>query len=170
MARRLSAIQRYARLALAGLLALGILAQVPIAAAASPQTRSGAKAGQTESGQAGHWFRKGSLSATYGNDRAAIAYFQKAIALNPAHTRALFSQGVSYGQLGQHANAFESIDKAIALDPDNGLFYYGRGRVHLMAGNQDAAMLDFKKAAELGDEDAQLYLGQITAPKTLKLE
>lgn len=163
-------IQRYLLLALAGFLAIGIVLQVPIVEAASTKGKTTQKAGLTDSKRAGHWFRKGSLSATYGNDRAAIIYFKKAIALNPAHSGAFFSQGVSYGQLGQYANALASIDKAIALNPENGHYYYGRGRVHLLAGNHDSASLDFKKAAELGDEDAQIYLGQISAPKVLTLE
>lgn len=119
---------------------------------------------------AAHWFRKGALCATYGNDQAAISYFKKTISINPGHDGAHFSQGVSYGQLGEHAKALAAIDRAIALDPKNGHYYYGRGRVQLISGHHDQAMLDFKKAAELGDEDAQLYLGEISAPKTIKLK
>lgn len=115
-------------------------------------------------------FRKGSLCATYGNDRAAIGYFNKALALNPGHKGAHFSKGVSYGQLGHYQRALDAIDRAIALEPGNGHFYYGRGRVQLLAGRKDQAMLDFRKAAELGDEDAQYYLGDIPAPKKIVLE
>ena len=32
---------------------------------------------------AGDWFDKGALCATYGNDRAAINYFQKALSFKP---------------------------------------------------------------------------------------
>ena len=48
---------------------------------------------------ADYWFNKGALVSTYGNNKAAVQYFQKAIALDPNLSRAYFSQGVSYGQL-----------------------------------------------------------------------
>jgi tetratricopeptide (TPR) repeat protein len=149
---------------------LGFMHSVSAAETVSNKAAPHGKAGLSESKNAGYWFRKGSLCATYGNDRAAIAYFNKTLALNPGHKGAYFSQGVSYGQLGQHQKALEAIDRAIALEPQNGHFYYGRGRVHLQAGNNDQAMMDFKKAAELGDEDAQVYLGEIPAPRTIKLD
>ncbi len=110
---------------------------------------------------ADYWFDKGALSATYGNDTAAIKYFQKAIALDPQRSNAYFVQGVSYGQLGKFFKAIALINKAIEMNPDNGLYYYGRARVYLLADEQEKAMEDFKKAAELDDEDAQNYLNTI---------
>ena len=107
---------------------------------------------------ADYWFDKGALCATYGNDRAAINYFQKAISLNPNRSGAYFEQGISYGQLGEFDKAVTLINKALEKAPKNGLYHYGRGRVYLLAGKQEQAMQDFKKAAELDDEDAQAYL------------
>ena len=104
------------------------------------------------------WFRKGALVATYGNNKAAVGYFTKAIALNLNHGGAWFSRGVSYGQLGLYPQAIESIDRAIAMEPQNGLYYYGRARVVLLSGDREKAREDFRKAADLGDEDAQGYL------------
>jgi len=110
---------------------------------------------------ADYWFDKGALCATYGNDKAAINYYQKAIKLDPKRSGAYFAQGVSYGQLGDFAKALPLIDKAIEMEPQNGLFIYGRGRVHLLAGYRQMALADFKKAAELDDEDAQAYMETI---------
>ena len=110
---------------------------------------------------ADYWFDKGALCATYGNDTAAIKYFQKVIKLDPQRSGAYFSQGVSYGQLGEFGKAIPLVNKAIEIQPQNGLYIYGRARVHLLAGNQEKAMADFKKAAELDDEDAQAYLETI---------
>ena len=107
---------------------------------------------------AGYWFDKGALCATYGNDRAAINYFQKAIALDPNRGGAYFEQGISYGQLGNFVKAIVLINQAIEMNPHNGLYYYGRARVNLLAGEKEKAMVDFIKAAELDDEDAQYYL------------
>ncbi len=110
---------------------------------------------------ADYWIDKAALCATYGNDRAAIEYFQKAISLEPQRSDAYFGQGISYGQLEQFFKAIALIDKALELDPQNGLYYYGRARVYLLADEKEKAMEDFKKAAELGDEDAQKYINTI---------
>jgi tetratricopeptide (TPR) repeat protein len=110
---------------------------------------------------ADYWFRKGALVATYGNDKAAIRYFKKAITLNPNHSGAYFEQGISYGQLDDYQQAISLIDRALKLDPQNGMYYYGRGRVYLLSGDNAKAMEDFKHAAELGDEDALNYLDYI---------
>ena len=108
-----------------------------------------------------YWFDKGALCATYGNDKAAIKYFQTAIARNPQRSGAYFAQGISYGQLGDFFKAVALINKALELDPQNGLYYYGRGRVYLLAGEKKKAMEDFQKAAELDDEDARIYIDNI---------
>jgi tetratricopeptide (TPR) repeat protein len=110
---------------------------------------------------ADYWFDKGALCATYGNDSAAIKYFQKVISLDPQRSDAYFGQGVSYGQLQNFSIAIALINRAIEMNPHNGLYYYGRARVYLLADEKEKAMADFKKAAELDDEDAQNYLNTI---------
>jgi Flp pilus assembly protein TadD len=112
----------------------------------------------TSGKDADYWFNKGALCATYGNDRAAVKYFQKTITLDPSRSGAYFEQGISYGQLGQFDKALALINKALEMQPQNGLYFYGRGRVYLLAGEKEKAMQDFKKAAELDNEDAQNYL------------
>lgn len=128
----------------------------PPAGAGATGQKTALSASQSKDPQ--YWFQKGALCSTYGNNRAAVAYFGKAIALDPNHSGAHFSQGVSYGQLGDYPRALSSIDRAIQMQPRNGLYYYGRGRVYLLAGDKEKAMQDFRKAADLGDEDARAYL------------
>ena len=108
-----------------------------------------------------YWFDRGALCATYGNDSAAIKYFQKAISLDPQRSDAYFEQGISYGQLSNFSKAVELVNKAIEMDPHNGLYYYGRARVYLLADDKEKSLKDFKTAAELDDEDAQNYLNTI---------
>ena len=115
----------------------------------------------SQQNDADYWFDKGALCATYGNDAAAIKYFQKAISLDPQRSDAYFEQGVSYGQLENFFKAIALINRAIEMNPQKGLYYYGRARVYLLAGEKEKAMPDFKKAAELDDEDAQNYLNTI---------
>ncbi len=129
--------------------------------APAPKNSAADEKNKTSPGDADYWFDKGALCATYGNDRAAINYFQKAISLNPNRSGAYFELGISYGQLGDFDKAITLVNKALEKEPKNGLYHYGRGRVYLLAGNQEQAMQDFKKAAELDDEDAQAYLKHI---------
>lgn len=114
---------------------------------------------------AAYWFNKGALVSTYGNNKAAVKYFQKAIALNPNFSAAYFSQGVSFGQLGEYQKAIAQINRALKMEPQNGMYYYGRGRVYLLWGDKTKAMADFKKAADLEDEDALNYLNYIGRDK-----
>ena len=107
---------------------------------------------------ADYWFDKGALCATYGNDRDAVQYFQKAISIDLSRSDAYFEQGISYGQLGNFDKAVALVNKAIEMEPQNGLYLYGRGRIYLLDGKKDRAMKDIRKAAELDDEDAQAYL------------
>jgi len=113
--------------------------------------------------EADDWFDKGALCATYGNEQAAIKYFQKVISLDPQRSGAYFEQGISYGQLAQYTKALDLINKALELESQNGLYIYGRGRIYLLAGKTEKAMEDFKKAAELDDEDAQTYLESLAS-------
>jgi len=124
-------------------------------------TKKSRTTGKPVKKDANFWFNKGALLSTYGNHKAAVQYFQKAISLDPNFSKAYFSQGVSYGQLGQYPKAIAQINMALKQEPQNGLYYYGRGRVYLLWGDKAKAMEDFKKAADLGDEDAIDYLEYI---------
>jgi tetratricopeptide (TPR) repeat protein len=127
----------------------------------APGKPQAAKKPSTAPQDADYWFDKGALCATYGNDRAAIKYFQKAIALDPNRSGAYFEQGISHGQLGEFDKALDLVNKAIEMEPQNGLYLYGRGRIYLISGQEDPAMVDFNKAAGLDDEDAQAYLDNV---------
>ena len=126
-----------------------------------PKSQTTKKTAKPVKKDADFWFNKGALLSTYGNNKAAVQYFQKAITLDPNFSRAYFSQGVSYGQLGQYPKAIAQINMALKMEPQNGMYYYGRGRVYLLWGDKTKADDDFKKAAELGDEDALNYLEYI---------
>ena len=132
---------------------------------ATPKSQAAKQPSKPEKKDASYWFNKGALVSTYGNNQAAVQYFQKAIALNPNFSGAYFSQGVSYGQLGQYQKAIAQINRALKMEPQNGMYYYGRGRVYLLSGDKAKAMEDFKKAAELQDEDALDYLDYINRDK-----
>ena len=132
---------------------------------AATQRKAIKKSSKPGTKDAAYWFNKGALVSTYGNNQAAVKYFQKAIVLKPNFSGAYFSQGVSFGQLGEYQKAIAQINRALKMEPQNGMYYYGRGRVYLLAGDKTRAMGDFKKAADLEDEDALNYLDYIGRDK-----
>ena len=105
-----------------------------------------------------YWMDRGGLLSAYGNYKAALRCYQKALALAPDLAEAHFQQGVAYGELGQFDAAVHTISRAIDRMPTNGVYYYGRARVYLLAGDEDLAMKDFMEAGFLGNVDARAYL------------
>ena len=105
-----------------------------------------------------YWADKAGLSATYGNNAAAVKYYTKAVSLDPERSDFYYFMGVSYGELGKFDQAMENINKAISMNKFDARYLYGRGRVYLKVGNEAAAMKDFNKAAAAGNQDAQQYL------------
>ena len=142
---------------------------LPVEAQVKPETKETADkkvaAGDDESAKktedqeknADYWYDRGILVSVYGNDKAAIQYFQKVIELDPRRSDAYFQLGVSYGELREYEKAVSAISKAIELNPDKSVYYYGRGRIHLLFGDEDKALTDLKKAAEMGNRDAIRY-------------
>ena len=146
-------------------LILGIFGASMAQQKASQKSLTAKKPSSAVKKDANYWFDRGALVSTYGNNKAAVQYFQKAIALNPNFSGAYFSQGVSFGQLGEYQKAIAQINRALKMEPQNGMYYYGRARVYLLSGDKVKAMEDFRKAADLGDEDAQGYLKYIGEAK-----
>jgi tetratricopeptide (TPR) repeat protein len=105
-----------------------------------------------------YWLNKGAVCATYGNNKAAIKYFRKAIELDPNNASTHFNLGICCGEIGQYDEALSSINKAIDGYSEKASYFYGRGRVHLLSGDKEGAIEDFKRAAALGNRDAQDYL------------
>jgi hypothetical protein len=111
-----------------------------------------------ESMDSTYWLSKGAICYTYGNPKAAITYFKKAIELDPSNASAHFNQGICHGETGQYEEAISCINKALDIYPEKASYFYGRGRVRLLFGDKDKAVEDFKRAAVLGNKDAQAYL------------
>ena len=105
-----------------------------------------------------YWLDKGAICATYGNDKAAIMQFRKAIELDPNNTSSHYNLGICYGETGQYEKALMSINKAIDMYPEKASYFYGRGRVYWLSGDKEKAIEDFKRSAELGHRDTQDYL------------
>ena len=104
------------------------------------------------------WLDKGLLYATYGNDKEAIRFYEKALQIEPDNPGAFFNIGISYSSLGQYDLAVNALNKALLLSPDNGDYHYGLGWVYLLKGESGKAMEYIRTAADLGNPDAIKYL------------
>jgi tetratricopeptide (TPR) repeat protein len=109
-------------------------------------------------GGPGYWVDLGALYATYGNYRAAIEAYKKALNMDPESGPAHYNIALSYAEVGETSLALEHINTAISISPNDDRYYYARGRINLLSGNSTKAMEDFKKAADLGNPDAAAYL------------
>ena len=76
-------------------------------------------------------YTKGLLPFHQQNYQAALALFQQAVAADPQDGLAVYYLGVTYGKLGQHADALPHLEQAVALQPkmfvarqDLGVAYY----------------------------------------------
>ena len=107
---------------------------------------------------AAYWLDQGGMLCTYGNFKAAVHAYEKALALSPNDSEIHFSLGVAYTEMGDYTNALTHFDKAISLAPDTARYQYGRAWSLLLAGRAAEARPSFQRAAELGSVDAQNYL------------
>ncbi|MFZ1983843.1 MAG: tetratricopeptide repeat protein [Desulfatitalea sp.] len=109
-------------------------------------------------GTAAYWLDQGGMLCTYGNFKAAVRAYEKALALDPRDSEIHFSLGVAFAEMGDYPNALVNIDKAIALSPDKARYQYGRAWTLLLSGRAQEAQPLFQRAADLGNIDAQNYL------------
>jgi len=88
-----------------------------------------------------------------GKHQEAIAEFEKTLAIEPGHIKALNAMGVSYDFLMDFPRAFECYQAALVLDPDSANIYYNNmGQSMLLQGRYIPSIEAFKMAAAY-DED-----------------
>jgi tetratricopeptide (TPR) repeat protein len=87
----------------------------------------------------------------------AIAYYDKAIELNPNHALAYYNRGGAYAEIRQYKKAIADYDRAIELNPNNALAYYNRGGAYSEIGENEKAIAGYDRAIELDPDDADAY-------------
>jgi len=80
---------------------------------------------------------------------AAIASYDRAIALRPDHADAFFNRGTALYELQRIDAAIASYDRAVALDPNHAHAYYDRGTAFLSLKRLDEAVASYGRAVEL---------------------
>ena len=95
------------------------------------------------------WNNLGLLSAREGKTAEAIAYFQKALELNPSLFVALENLGNAYRQQKRWDEARESLEKALSLNAHDAEANYSLGMVFAQTNDAEHAYEYLHKALEL---------------------
>ncbi len=103
------------------------------------------------------WNNRGNALKEMNQLEAALASYDKAIALNPGFAEPYTNRGNVLHKLGQHESAVASHDKAIAIKPDFALAFYNRGVSLYELGLLDAAIESFDRAIALRPDYVAAY-------------
>ena len=105
-------------------------------------------------------FEKGLSSQNEGDYQKAIAYYSKAIELDPHIPYAYVNRGGAYESMGDLDLALQDLDEALAIEP-MGEAHHNRGNVHFTQGRYALAIQDYGKSLELehGNTGAYIYRG-----------
>jgi hypothetical protein len=92
-----------------------------------------------------------------GRHQAAIAEFQKAVAIDPQSVKAYNAMGVSYDSIALYRQATLCYEAAVKLDPTAGYVYNNMGYSFMLQGNHGEAVEAFKKALSLDSENIRIH-------------
>ena len=99
----------------------------------------------------------GDAAARSGHAEAAIAFYDRAIAVRPGNVQAHYNKGVVLYQCGRGGEAAASYEKAIALAPGLATAHSALGVVRSEAGDHDAALRSHDAAVALAPDDAEVH-------------
>jgi tetratricopeptide (TPR) repeat protein len=96
------------------------------------------------------------LSAAWrGDNDAAIAAFDRAIAQSPGLAFAWLNRGLAREQKGDTAKARADLDRAVRLAPNTARVYYQRSLFLSRQGEAKRARADWERAVRLGPHDEE---------------
>jgi len=95
------------------------------------------------------WNNLGILAAREGDPESAIADFQRALEIDPAHSIALLNLGNAYRQKRDWALARSTLERAVALNPEDPEANYGLGMVYAQLNDTDRAYDYLAKALSI---------------------
>ena len=114
----------------------------------------------------------GLIAQNKGLHQEAIAYFAKAIRLNPSHAPYQFNFAVSLEGIGKLREALDAYEKVITLAPDVKETYFKCGQMNKELNNDNKAQNCFHKALELDPNylEAKIELAKFASNPTAILQ
>ncbi len=88
---------------------------------------------------------------------AAVAYYDRAIALDPDYAAAYHSRGIAKDAQGDYAGAIADYDRAIALAPDDADAYHNRGVTKFEQEDYAGAIADYDRVIALDPDNVAVY-------------
>lgn len=109
------------------------------------------------------YMTKGYESASSGDYRTAISYFEKAVNYDPLNEEARRMLGMAYMNVGQNAKAGEQLLKAVEISPESYMAHSLLGIYYLRQNKANEAISSLKKSIEykVNFGNSYLQLGQI---------
>ncbi len=98
---------------------------------------------------------------------AAIANYDRAIALAPDDADAYHSRGIAKDGQGDYAGAIADFDRAIALAPDEADAYHNRGVTKAEQGDYAGAIADYDRVIALDTDNVAVYEDRAAAKAAL---
>ena len=86
------------------------------------------------------------VQSSLGHKEAALASYERALALQPDHAEALSNRGLLLHELARHGEALASYDRALATRPDFAEALFNRGNTLLDLKQNDAALASYDRA------------------------
>lgn len=108
-----------------------------------------------------YWMEKGGLYLSYGNEKAAIRCYSKALEMEPGNPSILYNLALAHAENGALDKALDFATRAVSMQPDNGRYLYARGWILVLAGKRGQGLEAIDKAAALGNSDAMAYLNRV---------
>jgi tetratricopeptide (TPR) repeat protein len=99
-----------------------------------------------------YYIRRGNFLFLRHQYHEAIAWYQRAIHINPDHYMAWFSKGFALTQLQHYDEALKAYDQVIQLKESYHLAWYNRGKVLEELQQYGDALASYQKALELRSE------------------
>jgi serine/threonine protein kinase/tetratricopeptide (TPR) repeat protein len=87
--------------------------------------------------------------AAFGSADSALAFINRAVALDSAYKVPYNYAAYIYGWVGQYDKAFAAINKYIAIAPDEANPYDTRGDLYALSGQLDSAIASYQKALSI---------------------
>jgi hypothetical protein len=102
-------------------------------------------------------FEHGNSLLMHGQAEAALASYDRAIAIQPDHADAWSNRGAALQYLGKKEAALASHDRAVAICPDHAVAWFNRGLALQNLGQTQAALASYDRAIALRPDYANAY-------------